>query len=132
MQQSNPWFDEVIETHVLIQHWLGNPAPEKEIGERLIARFSKIYSMVGIAGKALDYAALCSFFHANGGAKQGLEIEVFDLRMINEWQHGAVVQYQERQTLAGSETLRYSTVVLERTRPGEILWLHLHETRAET
>ncbi len=127
MQYSNPWFNEVIDAHVLIQQWLGSHS-KQEVCDPLIARFSESYSMVGITGNVLDYAGLCGFFRANGGTKAGLEIEVFDLRLVSEWQHGAVVQYQEKQSFAGNVTLRHSTAVFERSALGQIFWRHLHET----
>lgn len=130
MPHDNPWFNEVIEAHELIQRWLGSRCAT-EVAEQLLARFSERYSMVGIAGNVLDYRGLCGFFRASGGVKAGLEIEVFDLRLVSEWLHGAVVQYQEKQTLAGNATLRYSTAVFQRNVQGEIFWQHLHETSTE-
>lgn len=128
MSISNPYFDEVIEAHRLIEQWLGEANAPGEIMEQLIGRFSAQYSMIGLAGNALDYFALCAFFRANGGAKSGLQIEVFDLQVVSQWETGAVILYKERQTLGESVTLRFSTIVFERNAQGKILWRHLHET----
>ena len=130
MQDSNPYFHEVIEAHRFIQQWLGSQAAP-EVCESLLLRFSESFSMVGISGKTLDSAGLAQFFRANGGAKQGLEIEVFALHCVSQWPDGAVISYQERQTVPGNAaTLRHSTAVFIRTAEGKILWRHLHETPA--
>jgi hypothetical protein len=130
MQHNNPYFNAVIEAHVLIQQWLAGHAPQA-VCEQLLSRFSPRYSMVGIAGKALDYAGLTQFFRSSGGAKSGLEIEVFALHIISEWPNGAVVSYQEKQAQPGNPaTLRHSTAVFERTAEGRIVWQRLHETAA--
>ncbi|CAM3511240.1 DUF4440 domain-containing protein [Rouxiella silvae] len=128
MLHTNPYFNEVIEAHRLIEQWLGEGEVPEEVCDRLITRFSEQYSMIGVAGNALDFAGLSRFFRANGSAKSGLEIEVFDLRTVAEWPTGAVVSYQEKQRLADITTLRYSTAVFERTAQGNIVWRHLHET----
>lgn len=129
MPHTNVYFNEVVEAHQQIEQWLGQEGTPSEVCDQLIARFSEHYSMIGVAGHFLDFNALSGFFRANGAVKKGMKIEVFNLRTIAEWPAGAIVFYQERQTLADrSTTLRYSTAVFERTEQGKICWRHLHET----
>lgn len=128
---THAYFNEIDIAHQLIERWLGDDSAPPEVCDKLIARFHPHYSMIGVAGHALDHAGLCRFFRANGGAKRGLQIEVFDMQLIQEWPNGAIVLYKERQKLDGNVTLRFSTVLLERTGNGEILWRHLHETSTQ-
>lgn len=120
----NIWFEEVIEAHVAIEQWLGTGKGEPEA---LLARFANNYSMVALSGTRLDYPALCGFFRTNGGSREGLAIEVDSLQLLDEWPQGAAVLYRETQTLNGSTTVRWSTVIFR--REGEkVLWRHLQET----
>ncbi|EJF32280.1 DUF4440 domain-containing protein [Enterobacter sp. Ap-916] len=120
----NIWFEEVIEAHVAIEQWLG--AGKGEL-EALLACFTHDYSMVALSGARLDYPALCSFFRTSGGSREGLAIEVDSLQLLDEWPQGAAVLYRETQTLNGSSTVRWSTVIFR--REGEkVLWRHLQET----
>ncbi|MRT58545.1 DUF4440 domain-containing protein [Enterobacteriaceae bacterium RIT693] len=120
----NIWFKEVIDAHIAIEQWLGAGLGEREA---LLARFSDDYSMIALSGAQLDYPALCGFFSASGGSRQGLVIEVDNLTLLDEWQHGAAVLYRETQTLNGSTTVRWSTVIF-RQKGDNVLWRHLQET----
>jgi len=42
----NRYFQEVLDAHVLIQHWLGNKETKDEMCSHLLARFSPTYSTV--------------------------------------------------------------------------------------
>ncbi|WP_338576997.1 DUF4440 domain-containing protein [Erwinia sp. E_sp_B01_1] len=124
----NRYFQEVSEAHELIGNWLGHSEVAPEVCEKLLARFSPVYSMVTPGGALLDFAALSAFFRAQRGAKKGLLIEVMNMQLIAESADGATVTYQEKQQLPGqSATLRFSTVVFELCE-GQIIWRHLHET----
>lgn len=120
----NIWFKEVIEAHVAIEQWLGTSKGELEA---LLARFAKDYSMVALSGAKLDYPALCGFFRTSGGSREGLAIEVDSLQLLDEWPQGAAVLYRETQTLNGSTTVRWSTVIF-RKEGSKVLWRHLQET----
>lgn len=120
----NTWFKEVIDAHVAIEQWLG--AKEGDV-EALLARFSADYSMVALSGAKLDYPGLCGFFKAQGGSRSGLQIQVDELTLLDEWPQGAAVLYRETQTLNGSSTVRWSTVIFRR-EGDKVLWRHLHET----
>ncbi|SQC90846.1 Uncharacterized protein conserved in bacteria [Cedecea neteri] len=69
-----------------------------------MTRFSDDYSMIALSGARLDYPALCGFFSTSGGSREGLAIEVDNLTLLDEWQHGAAVLYRETQTLNDSTT----------------------------
>ncbi|SMG25688.1 DUF4440 domain-containing protein [Cedecea sp. NFIX57] len=120
----NIWFKEVLEAHVAIEQWLGTSKGELEA---LLARFANDYSMIALSGVRLDYPALCGFFSASGGSREGLAIEVDNLQLLDEWPQGAAVLYRETQTLNGSTTVRWSTVIFRR-EDEKVLWRHLQET----
>ncbi|MFV9670315.1 DUF4440 domain-containing protein [Pantoea sp. KXB25] len=125
----NRYFQEVLDAHDLIRAWLGNHAAKDEICDQLLARFSPAFSMVTPGGGMLDFTTLTSFFRTQRAARSGLEIEISDMRIIAEGEKGATVVYKELQQLPGQPpTLRFSTVVFELKREGDILWRHLHET----
>jgi len=131
MNDKNPYFDDVIATHVLIRQWLGGEVSDPVFCADLLARFSPDYSMVTTSGKLLDHASLTAFFSGAGGSRPGLKMEIIDLRLIQESASGATVFYREIQSLPSAEiTERFSTVVYEKTADGVLLWRHLHETWA--
>jgi len=131
MNAKNPYFDDVMATHVLIRQWLGGEVTEPALCSDLLARFSPDYSMVTTSGKQLDQTSLTAFFSAAGGSRPGLKMEIKDLRLIQQSAAGATVSYREIQSLPGAEsTERFSTVVYEKTADGALLWRHLHETWA--
>ncbi len=125
----NRYFQEVIDAHELISHWLGDETAATEVCETLLARFSPAYSMVTPGGVVLDFMALASFFKTQRGAKKGLHIDIENMQLVAESADGATVTYQERQQLPGQNaTLRFSTVVFESEQDGTVRWRHLHET----
>ncbi|MBB5609602.1 MULTISPECIES: DUF4440 domain-containing protein [unclassified Janthinobacterium] len=131
MNHKNPYFDDVMSTHVLIRQWLGGEVAAPALCADLLARFSPDYSMVTSTGKQLDHASLTAFFSSAGGSRPGLAMEISELRLIQQSDAGATVSYREIQTLPGAEiTERFSTVVYEKTADGTLLWRHLHETWA--
>lgn len=129
MKTTNPCFDDVLSTHVLIREWLSGEAAAPEHCANLLARFSPGFTMVAPGGKPLDHAGLTAFFQGAGGSRPGLVMRITDLKVIQESATGATVSYREFQSLPGAEnTERLSTVVYEKTPAGSLLWRHLHET----
>lgn len=129
MNATNPYFDDVLSTHVLIREWLGGEATAAGHCTDLLARFSPAFTMISPGGKQLDAAGLATFFQAAGGSRPGLQMHIADLLLIQENAAGATVSYREFQSLPGGEnTQRLSTVVYEKTPHGKLLWRHLHET----
>ena len=97
----NRYFKEVLDTHVLIQDWLGDANAHADICDKLLLRFSLTFSMVTPGGVLLDFAALKAFFSTQRGARQGLNIEIIDMQVIAENERGATVTYKEIQQLPG-------------------------------
>ena len=129
MNASNPYFDNVLSTHVLIRQWLGGEVAAPAQCAALLARFSPHFTMMSPGGKQLDAAGLTAFFEAAGGSRPGLQMHISDLLLIQESAAGACVAYREVQSLPGGDnTERWSTVVYEKTQDGALLWRHLHET----
>ncbi|QMV53877.1 DUF4440 domain-containing protein [Ewingella americana] len=127
----NCYFQEVIDAHDVIASWLGDANSSQTTCDQLLGRFSPQYSMVTLSGHVLDFEKLCGFFQSQHGAKNGLQIEIADMKLVAESADGAVVSYQERQQLPGQNaTLRYSTVVFSVEADGKVIWRHLHETAA--
>lgn len=125
----NRYFKEVLDTHVLIRHWLGDAEAHADLCDKLLSRFSPTFSMVTPDGALLDFAALHAFFSTQRGARPGLHIEIIDLQLIAENERGATVTYEEIQQLPGQQaTRRFSTAVFERDNEGHAIWRHLHET----
>ncbi|MGJ8524607.1 hypothetical protein LMG33818_000315 [Halomonadaceae bacterium LMG 33818] len=93
----NRYFQEVLDAHALIRHWLGHSDISVNVCDNLLERFSPEFSMVTPSGNQLDYTALASFFRNQWGARKGLEIEIENLQLITESPTGATVTYQERQ-----------------------------------
>ncbi|MGK5012432.1 DUF4440 domain-containing protein [Janthinobacterium sp. MDB2-8] len=129
MNATNPYFDDVLSTHVLIRAWLSGEAAAAENCAQLLARFSPDFTMVSPGGQQLDGAGLTKFFQGAGGSRPGLAMRITDLTLIQESSVGASVTYREFQSLPGGDsTERLSTVVYEKTPAGTLLWRHLHET----
>ena len=128
----NRYFEEVMVAHVLIADWLSGRQRSPQLCETLLERFSPNYSMITTQGAVLDIARLSSFFRAQCGARQGLEIDIVDMQLVADYKDGAVVTYQERQQVTGQpSTLRFSTVIFEVDNDGRLLWRHLHETASD-
>jgi hypothetical protein len=129
MNATNPYFDDVLSTHVLIREWLSGEVTAPEHCADLLARFSPDFTMVSPGGRQLDFAGLTAFFQGVGGSRPGLQMRLYDLVLIQESAAGATVSYRECQSLPGGDcTERLSTVVYEKTAGGALLWRHLHET----
>ena len=129
MNDTNPFFDDVLSTHALIRDWLSGEAAAPAHCAELLARFSPAFTMVAPGGKQLDHAGLTAFFRAAGGSRPGLQMRLSDLVVIQDSASGATVSYRECQSLPGGETTeRLSTVVYDKTPAGALLWRHLHET----
>lgn len=131
MSNMHPFFDDVVSTHELIRDWLAGATTDAALCNALLARFAPGFSMISPAGKVLDKAGLAAFFNTAAGSRPGLHMQIADLVLLQQSEHGATVSYRERQTQAGAQpTERWSTVVYEKTPEGRLLWRHLHETWA--
>lgn len=121
-------FDEVRVLHVLIEDWFNARLPATAL-ETLLGRFDEDFSMVGIAGRRVDKAALAGFFAAAHGSRSGLRIEVDALTCSVLPGAACVVRYREDQTDAhGATTRREALAVLLPGEGGSLQWQALHET----
>lgn len=125
---SNAAFEEVRVLHVMIEDWFNARLPASAL-ERLLARFSDDFSMVGIGGVRLDKAALARFFAGAHGGRAGLHIAVAEQALIALPGAACAVRYREDQTdAAGVSTRREALAVLVVGPEGELQWTALQET----
>lgn len=125
---SNPAFEEVRVLHLMIEDWFNARLPASAL-ERLLARFSDDFSMVGIGGVRVDKPALARFFAATHGGRAGLRIAVADLAAIALPGAACAVRYREDHTdAAGVSTRRESLAVLVAGPEGGLQWRALQET----
>jgi hypothetical protein len=128
MTDYTEYFDEVIQAHAAIEHWLAEEQDESAL-VHLLTRFSPQFSMVSPLGRVLDFEALSQLFLLAGGKKLGFRIQLSELLGIARHDAGATVSYREQQTDAtGLHSDRRSTVVFEKQADGKVVWRHLHET----
>ncbi|ABC36277.1 hypothetical protein [Burkholderia thailandensis] len=128
MNETNPYFQEVIDAHVDIERWLSGHAEFDRL-PALLGRFSPHFSMIATRGAPLDHAGLDELFRRGHGQRPGLRIAIDELQQIGAWRGGAVIGYRETQTDGqGRTNTRRSTVVFERGAASRIVWRHLHET----
>lgn len=127
----NPYFQEVLDAHVLICRWFSEPGCPQAVYDQLIARFSDDFAMVSPGGLTLDHPRLEALFRSLCGAKPGLAIDISEMCIVAEHPGGATVTYAERQTLpGGNATLRYSIAVFEKAPGKGVIWRYLQETLA--
>ena len=125
----NPYFQEVLDAHVLIARWLGEADAPDALFAQLMARFSADFGMVSPGGKTLSRTGLEAFFMAHRGARPGLDIEIIDMQQLSVSEKGAAVAYRERQRVPGqAPTLRCSVAVFECSDGGAVAWRYLQET----
>lgn len=127
----NAFFDDVVSTHALIRDWLAGGATDAAVCIELLAHFAPGFSMISPGGKRLDKGGLAAFFNTAAGSRPGLKMQITDLALLQQSDHGATVSYRECQSQPGAEpTQRWSTVVYEKMPDGRLRWRHLHETWA--
>lgn len=121
----NPYLQEVLDAHVLIERWLSHGEGS---AEALVKRFAADFTMIPLSGEKMDYPTV-SRFPPRRRRPSGLDIVVDQMEIISEWHDGAAVLYRESQTLAdSSQNVRWSTAIFQQAE-GKIVWRHLQETR---
>lgn len=129
MNDTMPYFNEVIEAHIAIRQWFADaPVSGDNALKALMGRFDPDFSMITPTGQALDFQSLYTLFERSGGLRPGLEIEISDMVPIHVDAAGATITYRERQTTASASSVRYSTAVFKADSQGRVRWRHLHET----
>lgn len=125
----NPYFTEVVATHVAIENWLGQGRGDVQA---LLSRFSPDFVMIPPGGRRMDVSSVSDFFQAQRGGRPELAIGLDELTLVAEWPDGAVVRYRETQTWPGAAaTVRWATAVF-RLVGSNPQWLSLHETWQHT
>ena len=76
----NPWIQEVIDAHVIIEQWLGR---KEGSAQALMSRFAQEFTMVPISGAKMDYPTVSGFFHSAGGSRPGLSIVVDNAQVLS-------------------------------------------------
>ncbi len=121
----NIYFNEVLNAHTAIEDWLGKGRGDLP---GLLRRFSPRFSMITPAGSCIDHEALGGLFTAQRKGRPGLAIQIDSMVLLEEWPHGAVVTYRERQhSPQTGTTVRRSTAMFVLENDG-LVWRHLHET----
>ncbi|MCF9000173.1 nuclear transport factor 2 family protein [Acinetobacter nectaris] len=124
----NIYFQEIVDAHQLIMQILSTPHRSEENYRQLIARFSDQFSMITTTGVLLDYEKIKSFINTQFGSKQGLKIDILDMKIVSENENYIIVLYQEKQQIAdGDPNFRFSTVIFKQVN-NQIIWEYLHET----
>lgn len=122
-------YDEIHLVHDLIFKTFTVPGAEGEAAlSELLTHFTPEFSMTGISGAVIDFAAVTEMFTRVQGQKQGAPIETAEYQCVSLTENTISVRYQETQHFAGNTTLRRSLVILHRGDNGKWLWLYLHET----
>ncbi|MCU7649798.1 nuclear transport factor 2 family protein [Pseudomonas piscis] len=95
--------------------------------EQVMALLAEDFQMVTTAGTMADREQVEQLFRGALGARQGLHIEVSDLRCV--WQEGqcAAIRYRETHRLDQVTTARLSLALI-RIQGDSAQWLYLHET----
>lgn len=125
----NRYFQEILDAHEIIRHWLGDEEAKDDLCDNLLARFSPDFMMVSPAGVILNFDALNRFFRTQRGARKGLTLDIMAMQVVAESETGATVCYQEHQQIPGQQSsLRFSTAVFELDPQEHVIWRHLHET----
>ena len=59
----NPYLQEVLDAHVLIERWLSQGEGS---AEALMSRFAAEFTMIPLSGEKMDYPTVSRFFHQAG------------------------------------------------------------------
>ena len=62
----NPYLQEVLDAHVLIERWLSHGEGS---AEALMKRFAADFTMIPLSGEKMDYPTVSRFFHHAGGSR---------------------------------------------------------------
>lgn len=116
---------EIDGLHRVLQRWF------RAEGERdaatVLAHFDPGYTMVTPAGKVLTLDMFRTALPGFWGSRPGLVMQISGETLVHAGPGFALMTYVERQTLAGTTTDRFSTVLML-DAGGTPVWRHLHET----
>ncbi|HHE6470488.1 TPA: hypothetical protein ACPFI9_002872 [Providencia rettgeri] len=116
----------VVDLHVLIEDVFTGRNSDKNLS-LLLSSFDDNFKMVTIQGHCIGLNDVTKLFSQNVGARAALTIECVNLMPLREDNGYCWVQYQEKQLVAGMETLRMSVACI-RVEAEKCEWVYLHET----
>lgn len=123
----NPYLQEVIDLHVLIEALFAKGEGQVEA---MTGRFTEDFSMITPSGMQVGLQEVATLFAKRAGGQPGLTIELTELETLAQWPEGAVIRYQETHRLPGQAAKTRLSTALFSLRSDRVLWRHLHETWA--
>ncbi|MFZ5937305.1 hypothetical protein ACOKS3_21065 [Pseudomonas sp. HS6-2] len=123
----NPYLQEVIDLHVLIEALFARGEGQVEA---MIERFTPDFSMITPTGLQVCLQDVSTLFAKRAGSQPGLTIELTGLETLAQGPDGAVVRYQETHRQPGQDTKTRLSTALFSLQGDRVLWRHLHETWA--
>ncbi|WP_303635838.1 DUF4440 domain-containing protein [Stenotrophomonas tuberculopleuritidis] len=120
---------EIHALHDKLQAWF-----RAEVGvdalDELMAHFCADFSMVGIAGRRLDRAAVQTLFVGGHGARPGLQISIEAVQALDASSSLAMLRYREGHSIDGGTPAWRESLAVLRQEQGRWRWLALHEVQA--
>ncbi|POG10050.1 hypothetical protein BGP84_10045 [Pseudomonas putida] len=123
----NPYLQEVIDLHVLIEALFARGEGQVEA---MIERFTPDFSMITPTGLQVCLQDVSALFAKRAGSQPGLTIELTGLETLAQGPDGAVVRYQETHRQPDQDTKTRLSTALFSLQGDRVLWRHLHETWA--
>ncbi len=122
---------EIKELHDFFEHWF-NGAIEPEALDRFEAALAPSFVLVAPDGRRWSRNEIIDRVTAAYDGER-LDIQIRDVRIVDETDTRVTAQYEELHDKQGSRTVRLSTVVFARSEPAPngLLWLLVHETWIE-
>lgn len=122
----NKALQSVVDLHVLIEDVFTGRNGQESLS-LLLGSFDNNFKMVTIQGHCIGLAEVTTLFRQNIGAQASFMTRCINLLPLREDNDYCWVQYQEKQQIAGVETLRTSVVCI-RVEAEKCNWVYLHET----
>lgn len=118
---------EIDGLHRVLQAWFRAEGEQDQAA--VLAHFDPGYTMITPGGKLLTLDNFRGALPGLWGSRPGLVMEITGETVVQAAPDFAVMTYNERQTLAGTVTDRFSTVLMVQ-QPGtdRPIWRHLQET----
>ncbi|MFJ2982898.1 MULTISPECIES: DUF4440 domain-containing protein [unclassified Pseudomonas] len=123
----NPYLEEVVELHVLIEALF---ARGEGTVAAMVERFHPDFSMVTPTGIQVGLTEVGTLFTQRSGAQPGLKIELAELETLAQWPEGALVRYHEIHRTPGQAAKTRISTALFSHLDDRVVWRHLHETWA--
>lgn len=123
----NPYFQEVIDLHELIEALFCRGEAQVQA---MVERFHPEFSMVSPSGMEVGLQQVAALFAQRAGSQPGLSIELSEMQALAQWPDGALVRYRETHRLSGQEAKTRISTALFSLQGEQVLWRHLHETWA--